>query len=99
MNNIFRQAEREYYIRQVGGSPTEKLSSLARRCFLSVVGGDPAEHLDVLEKKFLKKKLADLGQTPASDYLSDLWKQLVIASGKLATNDSPTNKFIYYKNN
>ena len=97
---LFGKAERDYFIRKVGTSvPTESMNNIKRRYFLSQVTGNARENINSLETRWLSKVITDAGGTP-SNTKSDvtLWKQAVIAIGKVPSNYIIDNKLKFYLN-
>lgn len=90
------QLEREFF-GQVGANPDEPLSSIKRRYLLSQVEGTQNEGIE-LEKRWLRKLIADNGGTPQGIYLSDLYKQAAGAVGGNPTNNVTNNKREVYTN-
>lgn len=91
-----RQAEREFYYRQLAGNfPQKRVDQLAREFYikyLSAHGGAPtgaqAIPLEQLELVWLKQFIITNGGTPTLEtgghpvgFRSSLWRQALIASG------------------
>lgn len=91
-----RQAEREFYYRQLGGNfPQKRVDQLAREFYISYLsahGGAPSgvQHvpLEQLELVWLKQYIITNGGTPSSEtgghpigFPASLWRQALVASG------------------
>jgi hypothetical protein len=84
--------EKDWYLEATGeaGPCTE----LQRKYWISQ--GATGYSLGELETSWLKIVIAGLGETPMSNYASDLWKQLNKIRGYPVSNYINDNKLTYY---
>ena len=76
------EKEREYFVEKAGGAhPSEKVTGLQRKYWLSTFGGDRNTGLGDLEKEWLRKIINDNAGTPVGNETSDLYVQAVAALG------------------
>lgn len=95
-----QEVERAYFRRKVGATAAqEPLQNLKRRYISGFVAGtNPTTKIDELEKMFLRKIISDAGATPTNNYLATLWRQAVVAVGKVPSKYINDNKITFYLN-
>jgi hypothetical protein len=109
-----RQAEREYYYRQLGGNfPQKTVDQLAREYYttylvgkaVNITHGTPLVQLELM---WLKQYIKDKGATaPAGagfhpvGFESSLWRQALVASGYAGqiSKNMNDNRLSFYLNN
>jgi hypothetical protein len=114
MAGLRRQAEREFYYRQLGGNfPLKGIEQLAREYFTQYLVGKAVnvQHgtpLQQLEMMFLKQYIIDKGGIPPVEtgghpvgFLSSLWRQALVMSGQggQVTKNMNDNRLTFYLNN
>lgn len=94
-----KELERAYFTRKGGGaSPQMPFNQIKRDYIAGFVGGlDRVTKMPEVEILWLRKVVADDGQTPAQD-IGDLWKQAVISVGVAPVKEQNENKIRFYLN-
>jgi hypothetical protein len=92
-----KELERAYFTRKAGGAePTKPLNQIKRDYIVDFIGGiGKSTGMGEIESLWLKKVVADDGQTPAT-YSSALWKQAVISVGEVPTDNLNDNKIKFF---
>lgn len=77
---------RNYFVSKVGtAAPTEPLTSIQTRYWLTLLAASPDTGFKSLEKDWLRKIINDNGNTASGNYLSSLYSQAVEALGGTAS--------------
>lgn len=86
------QIERQFFVRKVGANAP--LEELKVRYFKQ--RGAAGNFFSQLETNWLRIEISAVGGVPVGNRKSDLWKQLVAASGFTVTKFLNQNKINYY---
>ena len=98
------QIERDWLSRHVtGATPQMPLNQIRRLYYTTYLGAlaisvTPNFSLADLELQWMIKYLQTAVVTPTSDYKSDLWKQMVLTTGKTPVKTINANRLIFFSN-
>ncbi len=101
IGNSLSTLERSWFAQRVAGAVgTTPLNDIKRQYYVAQLGAVPSVNpLDDLEKRWLRKIIADNGATPSGNELSSLWTQVVSSVvGLRVSKYMDENKQTYFRN-
>lgn len=93
------EVERAYYVRKLGvqAAGTKPLNQIKREYWAQVIGsGAATTPFNELQIKWIMKVIANAGATPASNYETDLWRQMVALIGGTPVRNITQNQIIFF---
>ena len=102
MTVSLNEIERKWMLKQLNSalySSTTPFNDIKRAYYISVLGvNSERKSLGDMETTWLINKITAAGGTPASQYPSDLWKELNSAEGFKVSQSTNENKITFYLN-